>query len=90
MRVFVGCLGIMVSVIFTTAVAADSRDTWSRDYDRTGDAFTDPRAAERAERQARETQRRLDELERRQRDAEREAERRRDAARIERDMRRNW
>lgn len=87
MRAHVWCL---VGVIFTTPLAADGRDTWSRDYDRAGDAFTDPRAAERAEREARETQRRLDELERRQRDAEREAERRRDAARIERDLRRSW
>lgn len=87
MRAHVWCL---VGVIFTTTVAADSRDTWRRDADRAGDAFADPRAAERAEREARETQRRLDEIERRQRDAEREADRRRDAARIERDMRRNW
>lgn len=83
-------LVLCLSVMFTTLAAADSRDTWSRDYGRAGDAFADPRAAERAERQARETQRRLDELERRQREAEREAVRRRDATRIERDMRRNW
>lgn len=89
MRALVWCLGVVVGIM-TTAVAADGRDTWSRDYDRAGDAFTDPRAAERAAREALEAQRRLDEIERRQRDAEHEADRRRDGARIERNIRRSW